>query len=136
MLDLAVTEPAAPTSRPGVVACALYRDGRRVQDVDVGEIGAFAGVEDGIVWLGLHEPDAALLNQLQAQLGLHELIIEDANQVHQRAKLDIYDNILFIALRTARLAANRDSIWRDASHRRQGFSSSPSATARQPPMPR
>ena len=37
------------------------------------------------------------------QLGLHELIIEDANQAHQRAKLDIYDNVLFIALRTAQL---------------------------------
>jgi magnesium transporter len=102
MLDLAVTEPA-DTSRRGVIACALYSNGRRVRDVAVEEIGAFAGRDDGIVWLGLHEPEEALLATIQSQLGLHELIIEDANQAHQRAKLDIYDNVLFIALRTARL---------------------------------
>lgn len=100
MLDLTVT---ADTSRPGVVACAFYRDGQRVRDVTVEEIGSFAGSDGGIVWLGLHEPDAELLGEIQAQLGLHELMIEDANQAHQRAKLDIYDNVLFIVLRTAQL---------------------------------
>ena len=100
MLDLSVP---ADISRPGVVACALYRDGRRVRDVTVEEIGASAGRDGEIVWLGLHEPDGALLGTLQAQLGLHELMIEDANQAHQRAKLDIYDNVLFIVLRTAQL---------------------------------
>ncbi|MFL5265410.1 MAG: magnesium/cobalt transporter CorA [Stellaceae bacterium] len=102
MLDLAVTEPA-DTSRRGVIACALYSNGRRVRDVAVDEIGTFAGRDEGIVWLGLHEPEEALLATIQLQLGLHELIIEDANQAHQRAKLDIYDNVLFIALRTAQL---------------------------------
>jgi magnesium transporter len=100
ILDLAV---AGDISRPGVVACALYCDGRRVRDIAVEEIGAFAGRDGGIVWLGLHEPDAALLGAIQAQLGLHELLIEDANQAHQRAKLDVYDNVLFIVLRTAQL---------------------------------
>ena len=100
MLDLSVP---ADIPRPGVVACALYRDGRRVRDVTVEEIGASAGHDGEIVWLGLHEPDGALLGTLQAQLGLHELMIEDANQAHQRAKLDIYDNVLFIVLRTAQL---------------------------------
>ena len=94
---------AAEISRAGVVACALYSDGRRIRDVAIEEIGALAGRGDGIVWLGLHEPDAPLLGEIQAQLGLHELMIEDANQAHQRAKLDTYDNVLFIVLRTARL---------------------------------
>jgi magnesium transporter len=102
MLDLAVAEPA-DTSHRGVIACALYSNGRRVRDVAVDEIGTFAGRDEGIVWLGLHEPEEALLATIQLQLGLHELIIEDANQAHQRAKLDIYDNVLFIALRTAQL---------------------------------
>jgi magnesium transporter len=102
VLELVSSEPLG-TSRSGVVACALYRDGRRVRDVAVEEIGELAGCEGGIVWLGLHEPDAALLGMIQAQLGLHELMIEDANQAHQRAKLDVYDNSLFIVLRTAQL---------------------------------
>ncbi|HMD64336.1 MAG TPA: CorA family divalent cation transporter [Stellaceae bacterium] len=103
MLDLAGTETTDVPQRLGVVACALYRDGSRVQEVAVEEIGGFAGRDGGIVWLGLHEPDAALLGEIQAQLGLHELMIEDANQAHQRPKLDIYDSVLFIVLRTAQL---------------------------------
>ena len=102
MLDLA-TAVAADTSRSGVVACALYRDGQRMCDIAFEDIGALAGREGGIVWLGLHEPEAALLGAIQSQLGLHDLMIEDANQPHRRAKLDVYDNILFIVLRTAQL---------------------------------
>ena len=96
MLDL-TTAVSADTSRPGVVAWALYRDGQRVQDIAIEEIGEFAGRDGGIVWLGLHEPDAALLGMIATQLGLHELMVEDANQAHQRAKLDIYDNVLLEA---------------------------------------
>jgi magnesium transporter len=103
MLDLTDTETSSVPTRPGVVASALYRDGRRVQEIAVEEIGAFAGGEGGIVWLGLHEPEEALLGTIQSQLALHELMIEDANQAHQRAKLDIYDSVLFIVLRTAQL---------------------------------
>ena len=103
MLDLAAAETTEAPLRQGVVACALYRDGQRVSQVAVEEIGALAGRDGNIVWLGLHEPDAALLEIVQTQLGLHELMIEDANQGHQRPKLDIYDNALFIVLRTAQL---------------------------------
>jgi magnesium transporter len=103
MLDLAGIETTAALRRRGVVACALYRDGRRVREVAVEEMGALAGQDGGIVWLGLHEPDEALLGTIKTQVALHELMIEDANQAHQRAKLDVYDNVLFIVLRTAQL---------------------------------
>ena len=103
MLDLADTQPVDVPRRPGVVDCALYKDGRRVRDVAIDEIGALVGQEEGVVWLGLHEPDANLLDTLKAHLCLHELMIEDAHQAHQRPKLDIYDAALFVVLRTAQL---------------------------------
>jgi magnesium transporter len=40
------------------------------------------------VWLGLHEPDDALLLRIQAEFGLHELAIEDAHHGHQRPKIE------------------------------------------------
>jgi Mg2+ and Co2+ transporter CorA len=101
MLDL-VDGEAAELQR-GAVACALYREGRRERDVAVAEIGALAGRDGGMIWLGLHELGEALLSVLKAQLGLHELMIEDANQGHQRPRLDVYDNVLFIVLRTGQL---------------------------------
>jgi Mg2+ and Co2+ transporter CorA len=83
MLDLVDIE--ATEVQRGVVACALYRDGWRERDVAVDKIGALAGRDGGINWLGLHEPDAVLLSVLKAKLGLHELMIEDANQAHHAA---------------------------------------------------
>jgi magnesium transporter len=103
MLDLVGMAATDVRRRHGVVTCALYRDGQRERDIAVEEIGALVGREGGIVWLGLHEPDEALLSVLKTQLGLHELRIEDANQAHQRPKLDVYDNVLFIVLRTGQL---------------------------------
>jgi magnesium transporter len=48
-----------------------------------------------------------LLDLVKTQLCLHELMIEDANQAHQCAKLDVYDNVLFIVLRTAQLLGEK-----------------------------
>jgi magnesium transporter len=101
MLDLVDIE--ATEVQRGVVACALYRDGWRERDVAVDKIGALAGRDGGINWLGLHEPDAVLLSVLKAKLGLHELMIEDAIQAHRRRKPDVYDNVLFTVLRTGQL---------------------------------
>ena len=53
-----------------------------------------------LIWLGLHEPCSA---SSKPSSGLHELTIEDANQAHQRPKLDVYENVLFIVLRTGQL---------------------------------
>jgi len=44
-----------------------------------------------VVWIGLHEPSAELLDQVQAQFNLHPLAIEDAGKAHQRPKLEQYD---------------------------------------------
>lgn len=95
-----------PASAPGVVACALYRDGTRC-DMSLEEASAAAKAGNGIVWIGLYEPDEDMLCRVQALFGLHDLLIEDVHQPHQRPKLDIYDNVIFLALRTAQLAGER-----------------------------
>ncbi len=37
-------------------------------------------------------------------LGLHDLAIEDAHRAHQRPKLEVYDDSMFIVMRTAKLS--------------------------------
>ena len=107
-LDLAPVDIAArPSQRRGVVNCALYENGRRIKDIAVEECGAFTDREGVVVWLGLHEPDAGLLETIQRQFDLQELMIEDANQAHQRPKMEVYGNVLFIVLRTAHLIAEK-----------------------------
>src|SRR5512144_3223635 len=86
-----------------VMACAGYRDGRRVADLELATCGSFADSAGGFVWVGLYEPNEQLLRTLQRQFGLHDLAVEDAFRAHQRPKLDVYGDAIFMVLRTARL---------------------------------
>ena len=86
-----------------VIDCALYEGGRRVATIDLDEADAPESGSGRFVWIGLHEPDEALLRKVQQRFGLHDLAIEDAHRAHQRAKLEIYGESLFIVLRTVEL---------------------------------
>ena len=63
----------------------------------------------GCVWLALHEPDAAALAQVAERFGLHPLAVEDALHAHQRPKLDVYDDSVFLVLKTVRYV-DRDEV--------------------------
>jgi len=99
--------PAVAAAEKGsIVACTAYRDGHRLrEDVPLDEIGRYAQTENCVVWLGLYEPSEELLRTLGDQLGLHEMLLEDAHQAHERPKLEMYGNVVFLVLRTAQLVA-------------------------------
>jgi hypothetical protein len=86
-----------------VVACAGYQDGRRVANLDVARCGSFLDGAGRFVWIGLYEPSEELLRTVQRQFGLHDLAVEDAFRAHQRPKVDVYGDAIFMVLRTARL---------------------------------
>jgi magnesium transporter len=85
----------------GVVNCAAYAGGRRVADVPIEDISEVLAHTDRFIWIGLHEPDEDLLRKVQQEFGLHDLAVEDALRAHQRPKLEVYDDAVFIVLRTA-----------------------------------
>jgi magnesium transporter len=83
-----------------IVDCALYEDGRR----RAGELPldqAFEAGRDGrgFVWIGLHEPTPEEFEAVRAEFGLHELAVEDAIKAHQRPKVEVYDDTLFVVLK-------------------------------------
>jgi magnesium transporter len=86
-----------------VVACAGYEHGRRVANLEISESGSFAKGPDRFVWIGLHEPSEEILKIAQQQFGLHDLAVEDAFRAHQRPKIEVYGESLFMVLRTAQL---------------------------------
>jgi magnesium transporter len=55
---------------------------------------------EGFAWVGLHSPDVDQMNSVAKVFGLHELMVEDAVHAHQRPKLEIFDDVLFLVLRT------------------------------------
>jgi magnesium transporter len=87
-----------------IIDCAHYQDGRRR---DAGAVpleeAASRCKQGGFVWLGLFEPGADELAQVRDAFGLHELAIEDAENVHMRPKIENYDqDARLVILRTAR----------------------------------
>jgi magnesium transporter len=87
-----------------VANCAAYgADGRKIRDITLDEISDFLAQPDGFVWVGLVEPDEALLAKLQGEFGLHELAVEDAHSAHQRPKLEAYGDSLFIVAQTGQI---------------------------------
>jgi len=100
---------AAPGAgrEPGVVAAAVYAGGKRLQDVDIDEAGAWAARPGHVVWIGLYEPSLELLARAQRQFDLHPLAIEDAGKAHQYPKLEQYGDGLFIVARTAQMENGR-----------------------------
>ncbi|MBD0023310.1 magnesium transporter [Gordonia pseudamarae] len=92
-----------PVAR-AVVDCAVYVDGTRTPGY-ISYTDALHQVREtgtGFVWLGLHEPDATQMQNVGELFGLHELVIEDAIHAHQRPKLEVYDDVRFLVLRTVK----------------------------------
>jgi magnesium transporter len=98
--------PVPPANPPSVVTCAHYDPQGRRQDIAFDQISDWLQ-RAGFVWLGLYEPDDAVLGALREELGLHELAVEDARNAHQRPKVETYGHTLFTVVHTAQLVDER-----------------------------
>jgi len=72
-------------------------------NVEINEVSEVLKQPDRFVWIGLHEPSSEVLSQVQKEFCLHDLAIEDAHSAHQRPKIEMYGNSMFIVLRTAQI---------------------------------
>ena len=79
-------------------------DGIRQADISLEEISdALASKDTGFVWVGLYKPDEPLLLKMQEEFSLHPLAVEDALKAHQRPKIELYGESLFLVLQTAQV---------------------------------
>ncbi|HWG11487.1 MAG TPA: magnesium/cobalt transporter CorA [Rhodanobacteraceae bacterium] len=93
-----------PSTGPMIANCVAYgAHGERLRDISLDEISDVLEQPGTFVWVGLVEPDEALLMKMQEEFGLHELAIEDAHTAHQRPKIEAYGDSLFIVAQTAQL---------------------------------
>jgi magnesium transporter len=86
-----------------IVNCAAYAGGRRVADVKLSDVHEVLKEDNQFVWIGLHEPSEDVLSQVQKEFGLHDLAVEDAHLAHQRPKVELYNDTIFVVLRTAQI---------------------------------
>ncbi len=86
-----------------IVDCAEYCEGKRVSKVDIAHINEVLRKPNRFIWIGMQEPDDAMLKSIQKEFGLHDLAIEDALRAHQRPKIETYAETLFVVLRTVQI---------------------------------
>ncbi|MFF8840129.1 magnesium/cobalt transporter CorA [Streptomyces sp. NPDC015130] len=84
-----------------IVDSAIYRDGRRTPGpADLSDALDEARVTgDAFLWVGLYEPSEAEFAHVASEFALHPLAVEDALKAHQRPKLEVYDDSLFVVLK-------------------------------------
>jgi magnesium transporter len=97
-----------------IVDSAHYKDGVRQHDEALtleraAELRRDAASGE-FVWIGIHEQEAGDLRHLQELFGLHELAVEDAQNPHQRPKIEDYDQDVFIVLKTAHYHEDREEV--------------------------
>lgn len=101
-------EPAPATPKINVPVeraiehCRVFVDGEALpgEYTPASAINAVSEYGRGFVWVGLHEPNDHQMTKVAHEFGIHELIVEDAVQAHQRPKLERYDDQLFMVARS------------------------------------
>ncbi|MGW2899362.1 magnesium/cobalt transporter CorA [Streptomyces sp. NPDC001212] len=94
-----------------IVDCAVYRDGHRTPGfADLSDALAAARAAGGFVWVGLHEPSEEEFGLVTEEFALHPLAVEDALKAHQRPKLEVYDDSLFVVLKPVVYEPRSDAV--------------------------
>ncbi len=92
---------AATQFSPGVVGdSAVYEDGRRGRGrLSVTEAAELSRTTSGFVWIGLRQPSETDIAAVAREFDLPPLAVEDAVSAHQRPKLEVYDDVVFVVLK-------------------------------------
>jgi magnesium transporter len=86
-----------------ITDCAAYEAGtRREGELPLHRAKEAADDPEAFVWLGLKEPTPEEFEAITKEFSLPELAVEDALKPHQRPKLELYGDLLFLVLRTTR----------------------------------
>ena len=81
-----------------LVNCVVYENGSKLADIPVADISEYLSVPGCFIWVALHDATKEELVELQDEFGLHPLAVEDAQNGHQRPKVEEYGDSLFVVL--------------------------------------
>lgn len=84
------------------VQSAIFRDGIVVERVRLGD-STPRDHEAEFIWIELHQPTDADFDVLKERFQLHGLAVDDSMSPSHVAKVDLYDDQIFVAMKFARL---------------------------------
>jgi magnesium transporter len=86
-----------------IAAARVYSEGHRLRHLRLDDPDDRPVQGHQFAWIGLVDPTAAELAQLQQKFALHPLAVDDALSDHPLPKVGVYGDQIFVAARTARL---------------------------------
>ncbi len=97
-----------------IIDNAVYRRGVRVpmdcQPSDLAAVRERLSGDSDFMWIGLHHPSEEELGHVAEAFHLHPLAVEDALSAHQRPKLEVYDDSVFLVLKTLWYVDAQDAV--------------------------
>ncbi|MFC5803640.1 magnesium/cobalt transporter CorA [Streptomyces formicae] len=101
--------------RAVIVDYAIYREGRRTKGPEdfSDALDEARATGDAFLWVGLHEPTEDEFDLVCSEFGLHPLAVEDALKAHQRPKLEVYEDSLFMVLKPVVYEPEADAVSAD-----------------------
>ena len=89
-----------------VIASYIYRLGKRAEELPL--TGRPFPERDGeFAWIGITDPTVEEMASLKSMFDLHPLAVEDALNGRQVPKVEVYDNQLFVIIKTAHLEGDK-----------------------------
>jgi magnesium transporter len=85
------------TERARMARTRMYRNGKLdAENFELADVSKKLKLKDALVWVDLCAPDAAELQLVADELGIHKLAVEGALNEHQRPKVDRYASHSFL----------------------------------------
>lgn len=89
---------------------AVYAAGQRLKAIELDQLPAASSEAEAFLWIALKDPQPDEIEKLQAHFALHPLAIEDAQNGHQRPKLEEYGSTLFSVIQLLHYNAGEISV--------------------------
>ena len=86
-----------------IVNCAAYAEGKRVADVNLNDVHNYSKKKTSLYGSVCMNHQKKYLSRVQKEFDLHDLAVEDAHNAHQRPKMELYGDSIFVVLRTAQM---------------------------------
>jgi magnesium transporter len=94
-----------------IVDMAVYEHGvRRPGELKLDDAYEACRIDGSFAWIGLYKPSGEELEAVRREFNLHEVAIEDAQLGHQRPKVDVYGDSLFVVLKPAVYDEEREAV--------------------------
>lgn len=96
-----------------IVDAALYRDGLRESiELDGDDLRRLRDQPERgtFIWVGLHEPTVPEMRMVARDFQLHHRAVAEAMSSHQRPKVEQYDDMLFMVVKTLWYVDEQDAV--------------------------